>query len=48
MKNSAGFQVDVRDLAYAHVESLVREEAGNKRFGISNGMFPLCPHCLEG
>ena len=24
------------DLAYCHVESLLREEAGNKRFGISN------------
>jgi len=46
LQGFAGFQVDVRDLAYAHVESLVREEAGNKRFGISNGAYSF-QDCLD-
>ena len=29
-------EVDVRDLAYAHVQSLSEEKAGNQRFAISN------------
>jgi len=35
----AGNQVDVRDLAAAHVESIAIEEAGNNRFAITNQAF---------
>ncbi|PWN50492.1 NAD(P)-binding protein [Violaceomyces palustris] len=33
----AGCFVDVRDVAWAHVESLSNQEAGGQRFGCSNG-----------
>ncbi|KAJ9477211.1 NADPH-dependent methylglyoxal reductase GRE2 [Pseudozyma hubeiensis] len=35
----AGNCVDVRDVAYVHVESLVREDAGSNRFATSLGPF---------
>lgn len=35
----AGNLVDVRDVAYTHVEALVRSDAGGNRFAASNGPF---------
>jgi len=46
MQGFGGFEVDVRDLAFAHVEALVQEEAGNKRFGISNAAYSM-QECLD-
>ena len=33
------WQVDVRDLAFAHVQGLTVEEASNQRYAISNGPY---------
>lgn len=36
---AAGNEVDVRDLATAHVQAIAVEEAGNNRFAITNQAF---------
>ena len=43
---SAGFQVDVRDLATAHVQAISVEEAGKNRFAISNQAYTW-QECLD-
>lgn len=37
--NSAGNEVDVRDLALAHVKAIMVDAAGNNRFAISKQAF---------
>jgi len=39
VKGPAGSEVDVRDLAKAHVQAIAVEEAGNNRFAITNQAF---------